>query len=494
MNYFLAVDIGTTSLKAIAFNDKGEEICKHAVEYGMLHPQPAYSEQNSDEIFDAVVISINKILESLHPAKPVFISFSAMMHSLIAVDEKGIPITNCIIWADNRAATIAEALRKTEEGEKFYQATGVPVHAMSPLCKLLWLKEQQPEIFYKAHKFIGIKEYIFFRLFYRYVVDTAVASGTGMLNVYSLQWEKTILETLEVPEEKLSLVVPVETLFYSNENSNGNNALHLYDNIPFVIGGSDGALANLGTGSVAEDSMSVTIGTSAAVRILSSQPATEETMSIFCYHATGRQYIIGGASNNGAVVIQWLKDSILQTTESYEELFELAGSVPCGSDDLRFVPYILGERAPVWNAQAKGVFFGLTINHTKAHLIRAAMEGVTYNLYSIGKLIAKTTPFTEIYAAGGFAQSPMWLQVLSDVFNCKVMVSGSPESSALGAVMVGIKALNLPVVIQPSIVAEHHPNFLAHQVYAEGFQKFERLYHLFKTEFTPVDISTPLLI
>lgn len=493
MDYFLGVDIGTTSLKAIAFNDKGEIVCKHAVAYKMSHPQPAYSELNSNEIFEAFVLSVNKVVAALGPARPAFVSFSAMLHSLIAVDENGKPLTPCIIWADNRAAPIAEGLRHTEEGERLYRLTGVPVHAMSPLCKLLWLREQEPQTFYKAHKFIGIKEYIFFKLFGRYVIDTAVASGTGLLNVYSLQWEKTILETVEVTEEKLSAVVPVESVFYQGKN-NTATALRLPNDVPFVIGSSDGALANIGTGSVAEGSVSVTIGTSAAIRILSAEPVLEETGSIFCYHAAGNQYIVGGASNNGAVVMQWLKDSLLQTSETYNELFALAQTAPCGSNDLFFVPYILGERAPVWDAGAKGLYFGLSVNHTKAHLLRAAMEGVVYNLYNIGGRMANTKPWTQINAAGGFAQSPLWLQILAGVFNCKVCVSGSTESSALGAAMVGIKALNLPVIVQPAIIAEHHPDAVNHKIYADGFRKFERLYPLFKNETAQAYTTTPLLV
>ena len=493
MEYFLGVDIGTTSSKAIAFNDKGEIICRHSVGYEMSHPQPTHSELDSDEIFEAVVLSINKVVEAMQPSKPALVSFSAMMHSLIAVDEKGNPLTPCLILADNRAAAIAEGLRNTEEGERLYRLTGVPVHAMSPLCKLLWLKEVEPQIFYGAHKFIGIKEHIFFKLFGRYAIDTAVASGTGLLNIYSLRWEKTILEIAELTEEKLSEVVPVETVFYQRKDD-AATGLHLSTDVPFVIGGSDGALANIGTGSVSEGSVSVTIGTSAAIRVLFDKPMLDETGSVFCYHAAGHQYIIGGASNNGAIVIQWLKDSLLQTRESYDELFAIAGTAPCGSNELFFVPYILGERAPVWNAQARGLYFGLSINHGKAHLLRAAMEGVIYNLYSIAKHITQTKPWTRIDAAGGFAQSPLWLQILADVFNCKVCVSGSTESSALGAVMVGIKALNLPVVIQPAIIAEQYPNATHHKLYTNGFQKFERLYTLFKNEAASVPLATPVLL
>jgi gluconokinase len=483
MNYFLAVDIGTTSVKAIAFDEKGMIINNRSIGYKMQHPQPAYSEQQVTQIFDAVILSINQITEALLPANPRFVSFSSMMHSLIAVDKKGEPLTNCIIWADNRAAGIAAGVRSTAEGQRFYHATGVPIHAMSPFCKLLWMKEHEPQVFQNAYKFIGIKEYIFLKLFDVYVVDTGIASATGLLNRSSLQWDTAVLEMLNLPEEKLSAIVAVESIFYYEQKSSSCPLLNLPDKTPFVIGGSDGALANLGAGSTANNSVSATIGTSAAIRVLSNKPVTEEDMSVFCYHAIDDLYIIGGASNNGAIVLQWLRESLLQTSESYAELFSLAESVSAGSNDLFLIPYILGERAPVWNSEARGIYFGLTINHTKAHLVRAAMEGVIYNLYSIGKNLEKRNSMKEIYAAGGFAQSTLWLQILADVFNFKILVSGSSESSALGAVMVGIKALHLPNDIKPVIVSEHIPNTANHEIYQKGFKKFKRIYALMKSEF-----------
>src|SRR5205085_5858637 len=160
------------------------------------------------------------------------------------------------------------------------------------------MKEEEPEIYEKTFKFIGIKEYVFYKLFGRYVVDTAIASATGLLNTGTLQWDKEILEMLDLSEDRLSEIIAVEDVMYFNQK---NDVLlpALFTQVPFVIGSSDGALANLGTGSVSDKALSVTIGTSAAVRILSHHPATEESMSIFCYHAVGKQYIIGGASNNG---------------------------------------------------------------------------------------------------------------------------------------------------------------------------------------------------
>lgn len=484
----MGVDIGTTSVKAIAFTETGEIVCRHAVSYGMLHPLPGFSEQDPDEIFAAVMASINRVLEQLQPLAPALISFSAAMHSFIAVDGNNRPLTNCIIWADNRAASIAEGLLSTPQGAWLYHTTGVPVHAMSPLCKLLWLKKQEPLLFQHTHKFIGIKEWVFSKLFGTFSVDTSIASATGLLNTVSLEWEPAVLELAGITEERLSSVVPVEQVFYAKQDP---RLPLLREGTPVIIGGSDGALANLGTGPAGGKGLSVTIGTSAAVRILSGTPATVKEMSVFCYHAADEQYIIGGASNNGAVVIQWIKESLLQTGESYQELFRLAESVPAGADDLLFIPYILGERAPVWNSAAKGIFFGVTIKHTKAHLIRAAMEGITFNMYSIGRQIQQLVPITEIYAAGGFAQSPGWLQLLADVFNCKVLVSGSPESSALGAVMVGIKALELSLFIQPATVATYYPNSLYHELYQQKFQQFERIYKVLKNEFTSQPLPSP---
>src|ERR1700737_883280 len=158
MNYYIGVDIGTTSVKAVAFSATGDVIGSQSVSYTTQHPAPDRSEQDPDEIVRAVSDCINKVTTGLLPSIPAMVSFSSAMHSFLAVDKEGSPLTPCIIWADNRAGAIAQELCKTGRGAVFYQATGVPIHAMTPLCKLIWLKQQEPEIFREASKFIGIKE------------------------------------------------------------------------------------------------------------------------------------------------------------------------------------------------------------------------------------------------------------------------------------------------------------------------------------------------
>lgn len=476
MKYFLGVDIGTTSVKAIAFNETRKMICKHSAGYEMQHPRSNYSELDPVEILDAVILSINMIAITLAPAETIFISFSAMMHSLIAINKNGEPLTNCIIWADNRASKIAENLHSSDVGKSFYQATGVPVHAMSPLCKLLWLKENEPLIFESTHKFIGIKEFVCHKFCDEYLVDTSVASSTGLLNLETLEWHKNVLKFLNINPSSLSQIVPPKHKTIFKNISINDKKLLIPKGTVLVIGGSDGTLANLGTGSIDGKSMAITIGTSGAARIVIDHVETDSRMRTFCYHLKDNLYVIGGPSNNGAVVLEWLKDQLLEATESFSEFFKRAEKIEPGSDDLIFMPYILGERAPVWNSNARGVFFGLNINHTKSHLIRACMEGVIYGMYSIAKILLEKRVITEIHASGGFAQSPVWVQMLADVCNIKVLVCGTVESSTLGAVMIGIEAMGMEQFSLEDKISLYEPDLSSHKIYMKSFEKFERIY------------------
>ena len=230
--------------------------------------------------------------------------------------------------------------------------------------------------------------------------------------------------------------------------------------------------------------MALSIGTSGAARIVIEDVETDIKMRTFCYHIKDNIYIIGGASNNGAIVLEWLKDNLLETKETFAELFQKAETVKPGSDDLIFVPYILGERAPIWNSKARGIYFGLSINHTKAHLIRACMEGVIYGIYSIAKILLEKREITEIHATGGFTQSSLWLQMLADMCNIKVLVSGAVESSALGAVMIGLEAMGADPLPVKEILSSYDPDLLNHETYMKGFERFEGIYETMKTQLT----------
>jgi gluconokinase len=479
VNYYLGIDIGTTSAKAVAFSHKGEVIESHSISYDMHHPLPGYSEQDPEEIFEAVIQGLNKVLEKLAPSLPEFISFSAAMHSIIVLDQHKNTLTPCIIWADNRSEKIAQHLRKTPQGQQFYQASGVPIHSMSPLCKLLWLREHQPRIFTSAYKFIGIKEYVFYKLFNEFAIDTSLASATGLLNGKTLAWDKEILDYVGIAPTQLSTVVPTKQTFYYKNYFPG---FSISSAIPFVIGASDGALSNLGSGAVAKNAMAITIGTSGAARMVVAEQKTDSQMRTFCYHLKDNLFVAGGANNNGAVVLQWLKENLLQTNEDYDALFAQAATIAPGSNGLIFLPYLLGERAPIWNGHATGVYFGLTIRHTRGHVVRAALEGVIFSMFSIATILVEQHHVTELHASGGFAKSALWLQILADVSNIQVLVSDTVESSALGAVMLGAEALGIPADFKKSLLSTYEPNPENHEVYKVQFKKFERLYELLKGE------------
>lgn len=501
MEYIIGLDIGTSSTKAVAFDLKGKVIAENSNGYPILNPQPAYFEQDPEVIFQAVVKSIAMLAdaEALNAAKGTLkgISFSSAMHSLIAVNEKGNPLTNNLIWADNRSREQADRIRNSKEGHDIYMKTGTPIHPMSPLCKLVWLRENKPAIFKNAYKFISIKEYVFFKLFGQYIIDHSIASATGLFNIYTHEWHSPALAVADVTQQQLSAPVPITNIQVGLSQAMADS-MKIDPETPFIIGGSDGCLANLGANAVKPGDAAVTIGTSGAIRVIANKPKNDTKERIFSYMLTSDIYVLGGAVNSGGGTLKWFKDNFAtsETEEAaqksmdiYDLLTEKAAVVPPGSEGLVFLPYLMGERAPHWNAQAKGVFFGVALLHSKAHFIRAVMEGIIYGIYSVGKALEETTgEINIIHANGGFAKSPLWVQILADVFNKQVMVTESIEGSALGAAIVGMKALDIIDSFEEvgdlvPIKGTYTPNLQNHYTYRESFALFERLYDRLKDEF-----------
>jgi len=489
-SYFIGLDIGTTSTKAVAFSATGHVVAQHSIGYPILRPQRDHSEQDPDEIVDAVIATIREVQAKAQPFGTLQgISFSAAMHSLMAVDAQGQPLTQVIIWADNRASHLADILKATKEGMAIYHTTGTPIHAMTPLCKLRWLSEHEPELFRKAHKFIGIKEYIFLQIFGEYVVDYSVASATGLLDIHTLNWSEPALHTARVTPAKLSTLVPI---FHTQICPDvWAEKLAIPAQTPFVIGANDGCLANVGSGAITPDRISVTIGTSAAVRIGIAQPWTDVQMRTFCYVLTHDLFIAGGGMNNGGIIAEWLYTNLFPEPggNDFARLFNQAQTVSPGSEGLLFLPYLLGERAPVYNAHAKGMYFGITIRHTSAHFIRATLEGIALAVYHTGKALVDQLPDIEtLYVGGGFARSEFWVQLLADVYGKKVVITETVESSAYGAVLVGWQALGIldswsqaPALTQTAQTFE--PDASRHALYQQQFKKYVRLYEAVKPEF-----------
>lgn len=451
-SYFLGVDIGTTSTKAVLFGDKGSVISMHHVEYPLYSPAPSIAEQDPEEIFRSVKKAIKGSLQKgeVNPAYVELVSFSSAMHSVIAVDDKGIPLTRCITWADSRASQWAKKIKNELNGIEIYRRTGTPIHPMAPLAKIAWLRTDHPEIFNKTSKFIGIKEYIFYKLFDRFIIDYSLASATGMFNLEQLAWDQEALKIAGINKNQLSEPVST-TYFVKGLKEEYIEELGLSAETPFVIGASDGVLSNLGVNAIDPGVVAVTIGTSGAIRAVTDKPVTDPKGRIFCYALTEKHWVVGGPVNNGGMTFRWVRDELASSEvetakrlgiDPYEVLTKIASRVSPGSDGLLFHPYLAGERAPLWNSNARGSFFGLGLHHKKEHMVRAVLEGVILNLYTVMLALQEVIGVpTKIQATGGFARSELWRQMMADIFNQEVIVPESFESSCLGAIVLGMYAL-----------------------------------------------------
>lgn len=489
-SYMLGVDIGTTSTKAVVFTTAGRVVAQHALEYPLICTAPGMAEQEPLRIYDAVLGAIAGAVRAAGaaPDEIALVSFSAAMHSVIALDPQGGLLSNSITWADNRASEWSKRIRNEFDGHAVYLRTGTPIHPMSPLCKLMWLRHEHPEVFGRAARFAGIKEYVFFRLFGRWLVDHSIASATGMFNLRQLDWDADALKLVGVAPAQLS--EPVPTTYHLHGLPSGlAQQLGLAPHTPFVIGANDGVLSNLGVNAIHPGQVAVTIGTSGAMRAVVDQALTDASGRTFCYALTERHWVVGGPVNNGGNIFRWVRDE-LATAEAerarragidpYEALTGIAARVAPGAEGLLFHPYLAGERAPLWNADLRGSFFGLGLHHRKEHMIRAALEGVIFNLYSILPVLEDLIgPTRRMMATGGFARSALWRQMMADIFEREVVVPESVESSCLGAAVLGLYALkmvasldvistmvgsthrHLPIAENVAVYAQLRPIFMA---------------------------------
>ncbi|MFG6114118.1 gluconokinase [Halobacillus sp. MO56] len=443
----LAIDIGTTSTKTLAYDTAGQIWAEVEKGYPLYSPVPTHKEQNPEEIYQAVTYTLQEAAKKAtgRGAAIAGISFSAAMHSLLALDENGRLLTNVITWADQRSVEEAEAL-KANGGHEIYLRTGTPIHPMSPLTKLLWFQKREPGIFAQADKWISIKEYIIYRWFHRFIIDYSIASATGLFHLENLEWDQEALELAGISEQQLSKPGPTTQIINGMDDELADR-LHLPTGTPVVIGASDGVLANIGVGAIDPGIVACSIGTSGAIRTVVDRPTVDPKGRIFCYALTDEQWVIGGPINNGGIAFRWARDELypdINDGEVYKELTRRAEKIRPGADGLLFLPYLTGERAPFWDADTKGMFFGLTLNHGRNHMVRSVLEGVMFQMYSVViALIEAGVEPKEFRAGGGFARSELWRQMMADIFEADIVIPESHQSSCLGAAWLAMKALRM---------------------------------------------------
>ena len=436
------MDVGTTATKGVLYDENGKAFFSASKGYPLIQTKIGQAEEDPKVIFDAVQEVIFALTQKAD-GEIAAISWSSQMHSLIGLDKDNNLLTNSITWADNCAKNVVQDAKKSGLARKIYQKTGMPMHPMAPIYKMLWLKDNEPELFNQVKKWIGIKEYLIFRLTGKLIIDTTMAAGTGMLNLKTLTWDQELLDTLNVKQEQLpEIAQPTEIVAPIKEEYVQKLGIDLDTKI--VLGASDGYLSTIGVNAIDSDQFALNVGTSGAVRTIVDQPKIDQNASYFCYPVDKKHYLLGGPVNNGGIVFNWARQTLFDAGETPQDYLDVAQSVPAGSRNLIFLPYLGGERAPIWDANARGSFVGLTRMHQKPEMARAVIEGIIFNLYDAAfSLIKNTKKPVAINATGGFLKSDFVRQLCADIVNVPIVTMKEQQSGTLAAMFLARQALGI---------------------------------------------------
>jgi gluconokinase len=399
------------------------------------------AEQDPEEIIGK---SINSIQDALSWAKKESfevsaISFSNAVSSLIALDEHFNPKSPVFTYADTRAHLEADYVKKNFQSAIFRNCA-CPIHASYWLPKFIWLKSNYSEIF-DSNYFCTLKDLLIYRLTGFFITDQSNTAATGMSNVNTKDWDDALLDIAGIKRSQLPKTKPTTYILTTTEDS-------LPKGIPVVLGATDGVLSSLGAGAYQPGQVTTMIGSSGACRIAAHKPLINDDRNvIWSYPLDEDIWIRGGAMNSGGLVTQWAANCFYGKHENDKDrqmtlLNADAEKIAAGADGLLFLPYIFGERAPIWNEQARGTFFGIHHGHQREHFSRAVLEGVLHALHSIFMIIqVDHKSLIEIRATGGYLKSPLMLQIQADMFGFPVRVPENLEGSSIGAAMLAYKAL-----------------------------------------------------
>ena len=492
---FMGVDIGTSGVRAALFNKEGYQVALYHKEYPLICHLQAMGELKPETVFSAFMEVIRKCIDKVKTKTVIkSIGLSTQLFSILAVDKEGNCLTNAFTWVDARCMDCASNILKNFDIKDLYRRTGCRVdHPMYPLSKIIWIRETQPILYEKVYKFVSIKSFILYRLFGgEYIIDITDASTTAYFNIHTFDWDEKILnDVLDINKEYFPIPKDI-TYTLTGIKDEYAKVMTVDKNTPVVIGSGDGMLANLGCGVFDDTSMSCTIGTSGAIRIAIDKPILDEQCRTWCYCFTRDTWVAGGAVNNGGIVLKWLRDEYSKQFEAelketgdsntYKLFDRYAKEIKPGSEGLIFLPYLTGERSPGWHADAKASVHGFQLVHGRKHIIRAAMEGVFYNMYNIYEAVTKMGDNVQaVIANGGYDNSDIWLQIQADIFGKEITVAGAGEAAAFGAAyagMVAIGALNGFTDVLPSMKTSKivKPNDNNIEIYREAYRQFTMLY------------------
>src|SRR5215212_2658227 len=490
--YFLGIDTSTTSSKALLIDERGEVIAVASSPHTLQTPKPLWSEQEPREWWEAVSASIRQVLsESGFEGEQVAaVGLTGQMHGLVLLDEAGNVLRPAILWNDQRTQSQCDEIHRILGRERFIQITGNVALTGFTAPKILWVKENEPEVFAKAKQVLLPKDYIRYKLTGEYAMDKADGAGTVLFDLRSRDWSDDVLSALDIPRAWMPKTFegPVFT-GYVTEQASALTGLKM--GTPVAAGGGDQAAQAVGVGAVEPGIVGLTVGTSGVV--FATTPSAliepEGRLHAFCHAVPGMWHFMG-VMLSAAGSLQWYRDTLAPNV-SFDDLLKEAEVIPAGSEGLQFLPYLSGERTPHPDPLARGAFIGLTLRHGRAHMTRAVLEGVAFGLKDSFTLIqnAGLGAITQVRASGGGTKGALWRQILASILNSELVTVNTTEGAAYGAALlagVGAGAWNdVPSACKTSvkITGSTLPDSSQVDMYAKSYSLFQELYPVLKSSF-----------
>lgn len=439
MSYFIGIDTSTTATKALLINENGQVLGVTSNEYAFETPQPLWSEQDPALWWTATMESVRQVLAKTGVDVSAIkgIGLTGQMHGLVLLNEKGDVLRPSILWNDQRTGPQCDAIRAKLGREKLIQVTGNDALTGFTAPKILWVQEHEPEIWKQVRHILLPKDYVRYKLTGAFASDRAGGAGTILFDLAKRDWSPEVLAALDIPSEYLPKT-------YEGTDVTGTLAPAVVDDlglpagIPVFGGGGDQAAAAVGTGAVRAGVISLSLGTSGVVFATTDDPFIEPDgrLHAFCHSVPGKWHLMG-VMLSAAGSLRWHRDTFAPGTD-YDTLLKPAADVPAGSDGLFFLPYLTGERTPHPDPLARGAFVGLTVRHGFAHLTRAVLEGVSFGLRDSFELMKSSglENISQVRVTGGGARSPLWRQILANVFGVEIVTVNAEEGAAYGAALL----------------------------------------------------------
>ena len=490
--YFLGIDTSTTSSKALLIDEGGEVIAVASAPHTLQTPRPLWSEQDPREWWEAVAASIRSVLEAagVGGERIAAVGLTGQMHGLVLLDEAGNVLRPAILWNDQRTQSQCDEIHHIIGREKFIHITGNLALTGFTAPKILWVKENEPDVFAKAAHVLLPKDYIRYKLTGEYAMDKADGAGTVLFDLGMRDWSEEVLTALEIPHAWMPKTFegPEFTGCVTEEAA---SLTGLKAGTPVAAGGGDQAAQAVGVGAVEPGIVGLTVGTSGVV--FATTPSAliepEGRLHAFCHAVPGMWHFMG-VMLSAAGSLQWYRDTLVPNV-SFDDLLKEAESVPAGSEGLQFLPYLSGERTPHPDPLARGAFIGLTLRHSRAHMTRAVLEGVAFGLKDSFTLIqnAGLGMITQVRASGGGTKGALWRQIFASALNAELVTVNTTEGAAYGAALlagVGASAWNdVPSACKASvkITGSTLPDSSQVDAYRKSYTVYQELYPILKSSF-----------